>query len=243
MTPTVRSSSAAARAARSAWRGARRGWRATDLGARKRFGLRLLLVTLVAAAAAAGSAFLLQRLAADGLLPGDASLGDRADALMSVHSAVWLGAFTSSAMVVPLLVLAAVIWARQGRWERSATAVAAFIASKAIIFAGWYTWSRERPADVAGGELVPAELSSYPSGHAVQVWTVYGLFVLWWTASTDRGWERALAWILLLASSLVIGVGRVRIGAHHPSDIVGGLALGALWLAGVAWAERAARSY
>jgi undecaprenyl-diphosphatase len=145
-------------------------------------------------------------------------------------------------MVTPLLVLAAVLWARKERWERAATAVVAYLASKAIIFAGWNSWDRDRPADVAGGELVPADLASFPSGHSVQVWTVYGLLILWWAASTDRVWERTLAWTLLLAGSIIIGVGRVAIGAHYPSDILGGMVLGGLWLAGAAWAERAVRS-
>lgn len=238
MADTDPSSSALVRLARSAWRGASRGWGGTGVEARKRFGIRLLLATVVAAAAAAGSALLLQGVAVDGLLPGDATLMARARGSMSLHSGLWLGAFTSSAMVTPLLVLAAVLWARKERWERAATALAAYVASKAIIMAGWNSWSRARPADVAGGEIVPAGLASYPSGHAVQIWTVYGLLVLWWTASTDRGWERTLAWSLLLVASLVIGAGRVRIGAHYPSDILGGIALGALWLAGAAWAER-----
>lgn len=234
-------SSALVRLARSAWLGAAAGWDGSRPAARKRFGLLLLLATAFAAAAAAGSALLLEGRAVDGLLPGDASLTDWSRGAMSIHSAIWLGAFTSSAMVTPLLVLAAVLWARNGHWERATTSVAAYIASKAIIFAGWNTWNRSRPADVAGGELVPADLSSFPSGHAVQLGTVYGLLVLWWAASTDRWWERALAWGLLLGGSLVLGVSRVRIGAHHPSDIWGGLVLGGVWLAGVAWAERAVR--
>lgn len=203
---------------------------------------RLVLATLVATAVSAGLALLLQRVAVDGFLPGDRALATQIDGLLSVHSGVWLGAFTSSAMVTPLLVLAAVLWARKGRWERAATAVVAYIASKMILQAGWTTWSRDRPADVAGGELIPAGLASFPSGHSVQAWTVYGLLVLWWAASTDRAWERALAWALLIAGSVILGVGRVRIGAHYPSDIAGGLLLGALWLAGAAWAERAVRS-
>ena len=235
------SPSALVRVVRSAWRGAAAGWKATDPGARKRFGLILLVATVLAAVAAAGSALLLEARATDDLLPGDALLDGWTRGVMSIHSAVWLGAFTSSAMVTPLLVLAAVIWARKGRWERATTSIVAYIASKAIILAGWKTWDRARPADVAGGEVVPAELASYPSGHAVQVVTVYGLLVLWWAASTDRVWERVLAWTLLVAGGLVVGASRVRIGAHHPSDIWGGLIIGGLWLAGAAWAERAAR--
>jgi membrane-associated phospholipid phosphatase len=238
---TDRSSSAIARLARDSWRGTTAGWRSTDADDRKRFWIRLLAATLGAAAASAASALLLQSLAADQLLPGDAALTDWARGVLSIHSAVWVGAFTSSAMVTPLLVLAAVLWARKERWERAATAVVAYIASKAIIFAGWNTWERDRPADVAGGDLVPADLASFPSGHSVQVWTVYGLLVLWWAASTHRAWERALAWSLLVAGTVIIGIGRVAIGAHYPSDILGGMVLGAVWLAGAAWAERAAR--
>lgn len=204
--------------------------------------MRLLAATVTAGVASAIAALLLRGVAVDGLLPGDAVVIDRLKEALSIHSGVWLGAFTSSAMVTPLLVLAAVLWARKGRWERATTAIVAYIASKVIILAGWNTWDRSRPADVAGGELVPADLSSFPSGHAVQTWTVYGLLVLWWATSSSRGWERALAWGLLLVGSLIIGVGRVRIGAHYPSDILGGMVLGALWLAGAAWAEHAARA-
>ncbi len=237
--PSTSSSSALVRVSRTAWTGTREGWSGTSHDARRRFLLRLLGATLLAAAAASISAFVLRDFAVDGALPGDAALTARIMDLLSIHSAVWLGAFTSSAMVTPLLVLAAVLWARRGRWERAVTAITAYIASKAIIFAGWNTWDRARPADVLNGELVPAGLSSYPSGHAVQTWTVYGLLILWWAAASDRAWERALAWTLLLVGSLVIGVGRVRISAHYPSDIIGGILIGALWLAGAAWAERA----
>lgn len=238
----ARSPSALGRLARSTRDGARHGWSATDPDVRKRFVFRIVLATLIATAASAGLALLLSGVELDGFLPGDRTLAPRSDGWLSVHDGVWLGAFTSSAMVTPLLVLAAVLWARKGRWERAATAVSAYIASKLILQAGWMTWSRDRPADVAGGEIIPAELASFPSGHAVQTWTVYGLLVLWWAASTDRAWERTLAWMLLIAGSLILGAGRVRIGAHYPSDIAGGLLLGALWLAGAAWAERAVRN-
>lgn len=235
------SSSALGRIARSTRNGARAGWHGTDRDRRKRYVVRIAVATLIATAASAALALLLQGMAVDGLLPGDRAIGDRVDDWLSVHSGVWLGAFTSSAMVTPLLVLAAVLWARKGRWERAATAVIAYVASKAILQAGWTTWSRDRPADVVGGELIPAELASFPSGHAVQTLTVYGLLVVWWASSTSRAWERVLAWTLLIAGSLVLGAGRVRIGAHHPSDIYGGILLGALWLVGAAWAERAVR--
>lgn len=236
------SGTAAGRVLGTAWRGLRGGWSETPAEERKRYGVRLVIATGLAVGASAVTARLLPTVAIDGLLPGDRALDEWMDGAMSLHSAIWVGAFTSSAMLMPLVALVAVVQARDGRWERATTMVAAYLASKAIILAGWNTWDRPRPGDVAGGEIVPVGLSSYPSGHAVQSWTVYGLLALWWASASERWWERALIWIGLLAASLVIAVGRVRMGAHHPSDVLGGIVLGAVWLAGAAWAERAVRT-
>ncbi len=74
----------------------------------------------------------------------------------------------------------------------------------------------------------------------MQTWTVYGLLVLWWTAASRSRTERALAWALLVPVTAILGAARVRIGAHYPSDVIGGAVLGVLWVAGAAWAERAA---
>lgn len=194
---------------------------------------------VLATAASVASALVLREVAVDGALPGDAALERWVDPLLSVHDALWVSAFTSSAMVTPLLVAVAILAARARRWERALLAVLTYVASKLIALPGWWTWSRTRPGDVADGLLIPEGLASYPSGHAVQTITVYGLLALWWTRSTDRAWERALAWVLLMALLVAVGLGRVRIGAHYPSDILGGAVLGGVWLAGVALAERA----
>ena len=177
-----------------------------------------------------------------GPLPGDAAVARWIEDRLTVHSAIWLGAVTSSAMVVPVLAAAAVLAARAGHWERAVLAVATFAASKIIILSGWLTRSRPRPGGVAGGEIIPEGMGSFPSGHSLQVWTVYGLLALWWARSSDRGWERALAWVALVVGTVIVGAGRVRIGAHWPSDIVGGALLGGVWLAGMAWAERGVRT-
>lgn len=224
------------------WAGAVAGWRATPAEARRRFfallGGAVVAVSLASALGAAAVA----GLAGGGALPGDAAVADWVEERLTVHAALWLGAPTSSAMAVPLLLIAGVLAARAGLWARAVLTLATFAASKIILLTGWLTWSRPRPGGVAGGEIIPDGLGSFPSGHGLQVWTVYGLFALWWVRASDRGWERALAWAALVAGTVVVGAGRVRIGAHWPSDIVGGALLGALWLMGMARAERVVRS-
>ncbi|MEU9806786.1 phosphatase PAP2 family protein [Mycobacterium sp. NPDC050853] len=73
--------------------------------------------------------------------------------------------------------------------------------------------------------LVGAYASSFPSGHAVG--TVVGVLALLAVfmpkaGATLRLWGGMLGTVLILA----IGVGRVLLNVHHPSDVVAGWALG-----------------
>ncbi|MFE9249135.1 phosphatase PAP2 family protein [Streptomyces sp. NPDC007088] len=86
--------------------------------------------------------------------------------------------------------------------------------------------SRERP--VWPDPVDSAHFASYPSGHALTATVVCGL-VLWLLRLYEAGavlWWTALA----VAAVSVAGVGltRVWLGVHWPSDVVGGWLLGAL---------------
>lgn len=223
---------------REARRGFSEGWNATFPDARRRFITMLLAALAVSVAISAGSALLLSRTIDPGPTALDMWLRAAIDPLIGVHSAVWLGALTSSILLMPLVALLAVWLARRGDWRRAVLAVVAYLGSKAVIVAGWWTWDRPRPADVGGGELVPASLASYPSGHTLQAVTVLGLYLLWWGHASGARWERALAWTLLIGFTVLVGVSRIRIGAHYPTDVIGGALLGAVWLAGMMAADR-----
>ena len=95
-----------------------------------------------------------------------------------------------------------------------------------------------RPSDVADGILVPEGLASYPSGHTLQGFALWGLLVLWWTRSSGSVVEKVVAWSCYVALMLAIGVARVVTGAHHPTDILGGAVLGLACLGVAAFAER-----
>jgi undecaprenyl-diphosphatase len=85
---------------------------------------------------------------------------------------------------------------------------------------------RPRPATA----LVFAPLSSFPSGHALGVMAA----VLALTVIVLPRVRRDL-WGWVIASGaltvLVIGVGRVVLNVHHPSDVLAGWAAGYLWFA------------
>jgi membrane-associated phospholipid phosphatase len=73
--------------------------------------------------------------------------------------------------------------------------------------------------------------SSFPSGHTATMAVFAGV----WALSTSR---RALSW-LALGLAVLVGVSRMAVGVHWPTDVLGGLALGwvSAWI-GLRWASR-----
>ncbi|OGG49524.1 hypothetical protein A3F28_00275 [Candidatus Uhrbacteria bacterium RIFCSPHIGHO2_12_FULL_57_11] len=67
-----------------------------------------------------------------------------------------------------------------------------------------------------------ADSPAFPSGHAVAGFAIaYGLFL----------WNRRVGTVALILAA-IIGIGRVAVGVHYPSDIIAGALLGILasWL-------------
>jgi undecaprenyl-diphosphatase len=82
---------------------------------------------------------------------------------------------------------------------------------------------RDRPVDI----LVGTNLGSFPSGHVIIAVVVLGLLVpALWVATTNRAVFWASVGFLVLGVSLV-GVSRVNLGAHWPSDVVASVLIGA----------------
>jgi undecaprenyl-diphosphatase len=75
--------------------------------------------------------------------------------------------------------------------------------------------------------LVVVQTSSFPSGHSASSMIFYLTMAL--TLNPGGPWHRPLAAAAILLSVL-IGLSRVMLGVHWPSDVVGGWAFGLLWV-------------
>ncbi len=78
--------------------------------------------------------------------------------------------------------------------------------------------------------LVEVKTLSYPSGHAMMSMAFYGFLIyliFHFRLSKTIKWVSALFLIVLILS---IGISRIYLGVHYPTDIAGGFIAGFLWV-------------
>lgn len=130
------------------------------------------------------------------------------------------------------LLTAALLW-RRGAWRAAVAWGALFAAGEATVFGLKLLVGRPRPT--APGLLQAA--FSYPSGHAFGAFLVYGmgLYVLVRTRPDVVEIPLLVVTALLVAA---IGVSRVVLAVHHPTDVLGGWLWAVPWLALATWIVR-----
>ncbi|MCJ8010499.1 phosphatase PAP2 family protein [Paenibacillus sp. KQZ6P-2] len=71
---------------------------------------------------------------------------------------------------------------------------------------------------------------SYPSGHSMAAFSLYGVitYLLWRHIPSFAG--RVAMIIIGVTLTLLIGISRIYLGVHYPSDVLGGYLASATWL-------------
>lgn len=138
----------------------------------------------------------------------------------------WLGGPGGVPMQVVVIVLV-LLFNRRG-W---------LLAFSALVGGLWYLIvvnlvNRPRPA--VGQILRVTEhpgSTSYPSGHLIFITISAGILMLCLGYRYLPRWSRPIGWAVVAVLVLAVGLDRIYVGAHWPSDVVAGLLIAIAWLA------------
>ena len=78
--------------------------------------------------------------------------------------------------------------------------------------------------------LVQETSFSFPSGHALATMCFYGMLAFFLMREAKSWPVRLLIATLAVILSLIIGLSRIYLGVHYPTDVVAGYAVGFMWL-------------
>jgi undecaprenyl-diphosphatase len=123
------------------------------------------------------------------------------------------------------------------RWRRAVAAFMVTMAGAALLNGVLkLAFRRERP-DPFFGTTLP-DSYSFPSGHALLSFCFYGVIAAVVTARLKGFGSRALVCAAAALLIALIGLSRLYLGVHYPSDVLAGYAAALVWLMAVALADR-----
>lgn len=146
----------------------------------------------------------------------------RSPVLDALFGAVtWLGSLW---LLAPLALALIVNLLMRGRTAQAVRFTAAFGGAIAMSYAAKFWVGRERPPVLDPLVAMPAD-PSFPSSHAMQI-TAFALAAAWVIAPLD---QRRFCLTVVLAPILLVGLSRVYLQVHFPSDVLAGTVAAALW--------------
>ena len=142
-------------------------------------------------------------------------------------------------VLVPAGLVAAVGFLIKG-WHRGALLVVVTLAGAGLL--NWllkFSFARVRPASFFDYPLPGSP--SFPSGHALYAACVFGGLAVLLTARIRSRLLQLAVWGIAISLILLVGMSRVYLGVHYPSDVAAGYSIGVIWVTAVALGDRLAR--
>ncbi len=158
----------------------------------------------------------------------------RLTGLMELFTAIGSGLSVTITTAVTALLLRAKDRRREAIWVTLAV-----VGGSLIMWTLKLSFHRERPEPFFDMPL-PSSYS-FPSGHALLSFTLFGAIAALLNARQNNAAVRGLIWSIAAALVAAIGLSRIYLGVHYPSDVVAGYLGAFVWMLGVGIAERKSR--
>lgn len=142
-----------------------------------------------------------------------------------MKSMTFIGNSIGYFLIVPILTIFFII---RKNWRLSLQIAIVLLLSSGLNNVLKNFFARERPPEI--DRLVFADFYSFPSGHAMSAITFYGFIIYLSFILIKKTWLKYSIICLCVAMIILIGVSRVYLGVHYPSDILAGYFAGLGWL-------------
>jgi len=142
------------------------------------------------------------------------------------HAFLFFSAIGYNYGVVPFDIALVVALALIRHFRESIFVAAATAGSALLNIAAKHAFARER--DSLWESISPETTFSFPSGHAMGSMTIAVVIVL-------LAWPSRWRWIAVAAMGVfvvMVGLSRIYLGVHYPSDILAGWAAASVWVVG-----------
>lgn len=144
-------------------------------------------------------------------------------------------------VLVPLTLLLAAIFLWR-RWWRGAVLLVVAVLGAGVLDAALKQAFR-RPRPVPFFDYKPPASFSFPSGHALLAFCFFAAAAAMLAPRLQRRSLRVLVWVVAVVAIVSVGLSRIYLGVHYPSDVAGGYAAGLLWTGIVVAGDRFAHAY
>ena len=147
--------------------------------------------------------------------------------------------YAGPGVLVPAGLLAAGAFLVKG-WRRGALLALLLLAGSGLL--NWllkFSFARVRPASYFDYPLPGSP--SFPSGHALFAASIFGGLAVLVTDRMENRWLQLLVWLIAVTLILLVGLSRVYLGVHYPSDVLAGYAVAVIWVTAIAVGDRLVR--
>jgi undecaprenyl-diphosphatase len=144
-----------------------------------------------------------------------------------MRHATWLG---SGAVLGGALVIIAVLFLTRER-RLAGLMTVAMLGAGILDQALKASFKRARPQPFF--DIPPLHSYAFPSGHALVSFCFYSMVGWMITRRLRERWQRIAVWAAAGAVIALVGLSRIYLGVHYPSDVIAGYAGAAVWMSSV----------
>ncbi|MFD1177310.1 phosphatase PAP2 family protein [Paenibacillus puldeungensis] len=133
---------------------------------------------------------------------------------------------STTALVVVLFISVTLMIRQKKRWEALFLVIAI---SGGVLFNQWLKWlfHRQRPTL---HRLIEETGYSFPSGHSMVSFVFYGMLGVLVYMFLVSKLPKIILTFSIAFLIIMIGISRIYLGVHYPSDVIAGFSAGGAWL-------------